>query len=240
MNDNFKIFLDISKEDLNASKLLYDNKFYPQSLFYFQQSVEKSIKYLGIRDEIIDQKDLIQNINHKSSLILKKAMIKYQYLDLSNSDYDINNEFQELKDLINKTPEAKILDLILRNISDTLANENLQYDEIQTVEDFYQISKKINPDNPKLDDFKGDKNFNLLTQKKFQELKSDFIDYTKGVIILFYINIISERLVSLVRYPVPNNMTNPSEKYNNENSLIRELPNLHKALEYSLETIEIK
>ena len=68
VKDSYKILFEISEEDFNASKLLYANGFYPQAIFYFQQSVEKLIKYLGIVDGIIKQEDLIKKISHNSSV----------------------------------------------------------------------------------------------------------------------------------------------------------------------------
>ncbi len=246
MNDNHQILFDISKEDYNASKLLFENKFYPQSLFYFQQSVEKSIKYLGLRDEIIIKEDLAKNISHRSSIIFKNAMIKYQYLNSSDIDYNINNEHQELRDIIKQTSDDKIIAVISKNIFDTLKNlPDFPFDinKIEKFEDLYKILKKINPNTEYYEDLKLlDKNesYKPLVKKKLKEFVTEFIDYTKGVKILYLLNIISESLVSSTRYPDIDNMINPSKRYNSEHPFVKELPNLYKALEYSLETIIIK
>jgi HEPN domain-containing protein len=40
--------LKIAKSDLRASKLLYKEKLYSQSIYFFQQSIEKSNKVLTI------------------------------------------------------------------------------------------------------------------------------------------------------------------------------------------------
>ena len=241
MNDSFKILLDISKEDFNASKLLYDNDFYPQSLFYFQQSVEKLIKYLGIKDGIIKQEDLRKQISHNSSIVFKRAMAKYQYLDSSNNDFDVNSEFQDLKNIIDKIPENKLLDVILDKILETIKGEislPFNIDKIQSFEEFYKYLKETDPDTPNLDDFINGKTFRQRAQIMFEDLKSELKDNIKGIAMLFYINIVTERLVSSVRYPDINNMTNPSEKYNSENPLIKALPNLFTAVEYSYEIIK--
>ena len=41
-------FAKIAKADLRASNVLYTRKLYPQSMFYLQQSVEKSVKATGL------------------------------------------------------------------------------------------------------------------------------------------------------------------------------------------------
>jgi HEPN domain-containing protein len=39
--------LMIAKKDLQASRVLFDNRLYPQAIFFFQQSVEKANKSLA-------------------------------------------------------------------------------------------------------------------------------------------------------------------------------------------------
>ncbi|SFF30365.1 HEPN domain-containing protein [Sunxiuqinia elliptica] len=246
MTEDYKILYDISKEDFETSKLLLENNFYPQSLFYFQQSIEKLIKYLGLKDGIISTKDLSRKISHNSSLIFKKALTKYKSLNNSIVDFDINKEFQELDEIIKKTPDDKVLEVILKNIFDVLKNKpELPFDieKIKNFEDLYQVLKKISPDMPQLEELRridNNKLFKPIAEKMLQDFKASFDEYIQGIIILFYINTISQRLVSTVRYPELDQMINPSEIFNKEHSLVKELPTLHMALEYSLETIKTK
>lgn len=246
MSEEYRIFFDISKEDLETSKLLFENNFYPQSLFYFQQSIEKLIKYLGLKDEIISMQDLKLKVSHNSSLIFKKALIKYKNHNNSSVDFDINKEFQELDEIIKKTPDEKVLEVILKNIFDILTNKPelpFEIEKIENFEDLYQVLKKLSPDMPQLEELRqidNHKLFKPIAEKMLKDFKAGFSEYIQGIIILFYINTISQRLVSAVRYPNLNQMINPSEIYNKVNPLVKELPTLHKALEYSLETIKTK
>ena len=41
-------WIDVAWYDIKSCRLLYKNKLYAQSLFYFQQSIEKCSKYIGI------------------------------------------------------------------------------------------------------------------------------------------------------------------------------------------------
>lgn len=54
-----KLYLIIAKKDLEAAELLYKNKFYPQALFYLQQSIEKTaiavLWHYGIYDDLRQQ-----------------------------------------------------------------------------------------------------------------------------------------------------------------------------------------
>lgn len=60
-----QIFLDIAKQDLKSSQLLFENKCYPQSVFLFQQSVEKAVKSMSIFMGTTDLKKSADKIGHK-------------------------------------------------------------------------------------------------------------------------------------------------------------------------------
>jgi len=70
-----KALLDISKRDLEAAKILYENKLYPQAIFYLQQSIEKSTKCAFLSLGIIDVKDL-RKISHNVVIISQKLFEK--------------------------------------------------------------------------------------------------------------------------------------------------------------------
>lgn len=65
--------LEIAKSDLGAARCLYEHKFYPQAIFYLQQSVEKSFKsqiyFLGIANE----KEARSRISHNTLQVFKKT-----------------------------------------------------------------------------------------------------------------------------------------------------------------------
>lgn len=71
-----KDLLDNAKLDLEASKLLYSNKIYPQAVFHLQQSVEKTVKSIYILTSDVDEKILINEIGHASIKVYKKIFEK--------------------------------------------------------------------------------------------------------------------------------------------------------------------
>jgi len=79
-----KILLNIAKDDLKSSELLYKNKLYPQALFYYQQSVEKANKAFAIALNIIKPEDIYKKVGHNSTeiynILLKEQ--KQNILDL--------------------------------------------------------------------------------------------------------------------------------------------------------------
>lgn len=66
-----KQFVNIAKQDLQSSKLLYDAGYYPQSIFLFQQSIEKAVKSIAILVGITDIKNSRHKIGHKGTNFYK-------------------------------------------------------------------------------------------------------------------------------------------------------------------------
>lgn len=59
-----------------ASKCLFDNKLYPQAVFYLEQAVEKATKYLGLYNKIINEDEAKGDIRHKAEEIFVRVMEK--------------------------------------------------------------------------------------------------------------------------------------------------------------------
>lgn len=90
-----KILLKISRNDLISSRLLVNNRLYPQSLFFLQQSVEKATKSIGLILGIIEEKDLCKTIGHKSMKIFE---FSFKSIDAMVADFKID---------IDKNPELQ-------------------------------------------------------------------------------------------------------------------------------------
>lgn len=75
---DYEKLLEISKQDLEASKTLYSKKFYPHSAFFLQQSIEKANKafsiFINIAEDIKDAK----KANHNPLNLAKNAAEKYE------------------------------------------------------------------------------------------------------------------------------------------------------------------
>ena len=70
-------FYEQAKNDLHSSKLLYDGEEFGNSVYFFQQCVEKACKAYGLRTGLIKN---VRKISHESSLIFieicKNALLK--------------------------------------------------------------------------------------------------------------------------------------------------------------------
>lgn len=89
--------LKIAKMDLRASRVLYENRLYPQSIFYFQQSVEKACKAYALLTNQVSEIELKKKISHDAIKIYEGA-IKQQVII-----------FRFIKENIDKLPKLKTM-----------------------------------------------------------------------------------------------------------------------------------
>ncbi len=66
--------LNIAELDLQAAIVLHDNELYPQSIFYFQQSVEKANKALALMANLVTEDQLLKDIGHEPIRIYEKTL----------------------------------------------------------------------------------------------------------------------------------------------------------------------
>jgi len=76
-----KNLLDIAKSDLDASERLYKGGLYPQTVFYLEQSIEKTAKAFGLEVGIIEEEEL-QSLGHHHEKIF--IQIQDRILELLN------------------------------------------------------------------------------------------------------------------------------------------------------------
>lgn len=87
MEDYADKLLKIAQKDLDASYVLYENRLYMQSIYMFQQAIEKSIKYFGLIMNIVMPEELHDKIGHKSITLFTRELDKQMHI------------FRKLKDI---------------------------------------------------------------------------------------------------------------------------------------------
>ena len=75
MNNSIRIWLDVAESDLRSSRLLYSNKHYRTSYFFFQQAVEKANKSFALFNDGLEEKEF-KKIGHNSLKINRKEIDK--------------------------------------------------------------------------------------------------------------------------------------------------------------------
>ena len=77
MYSTIKVWIDLSKSDLNSSKILHENGHYRNSYFLFQQTTEKANKAFALISEILTETEL-KTIQHDQTKIYRKAIVKQE------------------------------------------------------------------------------------------------------------------------------------------------------------------
>ena len=193
-------WIEISEEDLQASKLLFNNQLYPQSIFYFQQAVEKLIKYFGLKNDIIQEKETLK-VSHISSKIFKKAI--KQISPHVNLNLDIDEDFEKMNKFITTNPLDIVIPKVIEEIQNAYQQKNRSpYDlsKINTLEEFYEIAKKWYPNDLNVEEFKLSSNDKKpYLNKIFHNFKKQHYYHSIAVKVLFILNTLTETVVSKVK-----------------------------------------
>jgi len=230
MENSFTL-LDIAYDDIKASKLLYKNDLLPQSIFYLQQAVEKSIKQLGLYNGVIKRSDLQKEIGHKADKIFKKLAFATKHI-INNNEQDIINDYNKLSQLI-KNNDLEEFKEVIKKALDAYHRIEISQELVELI--ICEIIKKENSDFYK----KVKKNQNLEHQynRMKERFKKYFPDYIKSVMILFSINLIVSDYVSTVRYPVGDKFENPALFFDPNHPLVQLIPIYIKNCEFALKGI---
>jgi len=80
-------FLTIAQQDLKAARCLYDHEFYPQAVFYLEQSAEKGLKSFAIFAGMITEQEARRSISHQTMKIFSKTTTGFKdKIDTFNSN----------------------------------------------------------------------------------------------------------------------------------------------------------
>jgi HEPN domain-containing protein len=167
-----KSLLRISKADLKASKLLYENGFFIQSCFYYQQSIEKANKAFAIFGEFLDPThskaaghehvELHKRAINKSLGKLKGPAAKSeeyiqfldvvkQYLPINISDYKKKlNDSLHIKNELKGFSIYNISDAELGNLLEGISQVNIEFEILSTNIDSLDIAELGNVTRSKL------------------------------------------------------------------------------------------
>ena len=230
-NEMYNRLLETSRKDLEASRTLHKKKLYPQAVFYFQQSVEKSTKSFGLIEKMIDEKGLWNKIKHKPLKIFTRLIKKYdkrpeinktikeiealeeddkKYAEISQKELKslITSLENILRDIETFKPESELSEEQLKNIRTGLI-KGLDYIKTKYPEEYEQIyGPKVEIENIMRAMFK------IYLIRHSLNMSSVYLSFMAGPHSV------------LSRYPKEN--FSPEEFYNRENPLVKSLPRLIK------------
>ena len=223
--------LDIAFKDLTSSQLLFEKELYPQSIFYMQQAVEKSIKQLGVYNQVVKPSELQKDIGHKTEKIFKRVVGQVKHIT-GDSDADINLSYNQLKQLLKNAGLDEVKDTIV-NILDN----NMQMEIPSGVVDLLiqLVVKKQAPGF--VDKLKNNSKMEEEFNKMKDTFKKYFPTYIRSVMILFHLNLVLTEYVSAVRYPVGQEFENPDLVFNSDHPLVQLMPTFTEHCRYAIKGI---
>ena len=164
-------YLKIAKKDLEATKILYENKLYAQALFYFEQSVEKANKGFALTSNKYSEKYMIK-VNHDVTKIYKDIIIeqKRRYENLSRN----LNQVSELKNTVfaknfDIESKKKECEESLRNLAEIQTKRN----NFNSTLEIRGILKEIRVNNKEIKELKKSVSNFRLTENNWEEMKND-------------------------------------------------------------------
>ena len=173
-------FLEIAQSDLRAAKCLFENCFYPQSLFFLQQSVEKATKAFSIKVGLLKNEKEIKSYSHKSSTIfidcIKKVLNSSDQLDQLKNTFNNYSEGQLSKEDDEEAIKMIII-ISIQEIKHSFDSSNILYLSIYLYLLSMLLTSKVN-ENTRYPDFTKNYlpsmnyNKNSLLVKSFTELSN--------------------------------------------------------------------
>lgn len=261
--DIVEILLQISKEDLKASKLLYENKFYPHAVFYLQQSVEKAAKSLLIALGLANYQEIKSYISHEVYKIIK--LYEEKLKDLKQNVKIVIEFLPGLKDSI--LNEALGFLKIILNIPKEVEKISERWNEsereieelIKGIREGYIETQKLRENDLYNKNLEKYKEFIQLTRKELHKKSIDedettiledvftnsfFKEFTNlyiplfSLYSLFQLSILTFKHVVISRYTEPEIKLDPLRFYNKDTPIIKKYNDVVEITELILKELE--
>jgi len=227
MNQNY---LTESIADYNASLCLLKDKNYARALYCFQQSVEKSYKYICLESGAVEISDL-RNLSHNVFRSINKLASHYEKTS-TISDRQIAKEVEyDLKILSNQNNIAEIVANVIEltnNILQKPPTFNKLHNE-SYVNAFYRTAREFGIEVPQQIVYELEA-LEFCEPETIKQLLAEVIEfYNTGIKIIELISTISIYTnhfdSNKLRYP-SEDFGSPSLYFDSENIYIKALPNL--------------
>jgi len=113
-------FIDIALSDFEASRILFDDGFYPQALFMLQQSLEKAAKAILLKLKLVDVEGLGERIRHSIRRIsLESIVMKIMMEFIDSITYELLAHLNEVK-LYAPSDQRIIIDKLCNELKDNV------------------------------------------------------------------------------------------------------------------------
>lgn len=231
-------FLKQAKEDVESAKILYQNKKYSQSVYLFQQSVEKACKYLGLTIKAISVVKL-REISHNPHLVFKTI-----FTDSAMQTTGLACDFNYFeKAFLAMSDERKIIfaekhileashsNLIILGENETATEALIRYyrgisiclDVANALEEEMRKSRELMP---------------YIDSKMAMPLINDINDISRAITCEMILSFIVCGIEANSRYPDHKTKTTPQEIYAEDALLVKKLKGFIPLQEVIIKSIE--
>lgn len=241
------VLLEIAKKDLEATKILFNNKLHAHAIFYLQQCIEKAIKSYGIKLKIISELEAKDEIGHKALKVFSKSYDQFRkkiatldFLEVMDKKYPLNKSaIDKLPKTFPTNEESKVSfsrEEFLNIVSKITRAKDWLKKFIEPVKTFSQLLDTLYESYPteekeaeieaakrQIDAFVNE--WNTVYSKMFSCLST-----------LYYLNLIFSPHSVNSRYPERD--FNPLEIYNDKMPLIEQLSSFIKITDETLDDLE--
>ena len=218
--------LELAKEDLEVSQLLYNEKKYSNALYHYHQSLEKAVKHVGLSIGGISESQLKNDIKHDPIKVFK-ILFKY-FSDRSNGllpPID-TNLFTNAKQIIDCSSDSEVVNGAW-NMLKSICNEERIIKEDQFPSAFDAVCYYIGTIMPELNLGLDNKLFKQYAAVRLRNEAINticIINYGTKILQVLLVNslLISKFKPDDFRYS-NEKIGNPMEYFNESNPIIRDL-----------------
>lgn len=257
--DYINMWITIAIEDLEVSRVLYENKMYSNSFYHFQQASEKGLKAYAFMAKAYTTQNDANKTGHYTLKIFEDSANERQKEIAFLKDKEFNkiigseildNYSNNLDSGLNSLPKKKeifeysneILDEILKTIFELsecdfdFPNDFKQH-LIDKMNFIFDLVNKLNPEKAQevrtyfKELIKDENQLNDLIESTKEHCKNTLLE-NYYVLILYYSNLISHNHNNKSRYPELD--FNPLEYYNLNCPVVQKLPEFTQYLDSTL------
>ncbi len=217
--------LNIAIQDIKSCAVLYKAAQYPNSLFYFQQSVEKSIKSIGLTMGSISEEQLQKDIRHDPTKVFAKM-----FDHIANNSNGLQppfdaHEITKAKQVIMQGSEQDAVDAF-KNYMQGIIKQPKLIDE--SISPFEAVCNYVSKALPNLDLGHSDPLFRSYAEVRLKKQTEEMIllvNYGTRImqLLMGYALLLSKYKVDDFRYPSIA-YGDPNEYFNEQNPLVENLP----------------
>lgn len=225
-------FLKEAEADLKSVQVLYKNSNYSQAAYLFQQSIEKSCKFLGLTLNVFDY-DRLRTISHHPHKVFKLLFNSDMMLEVYGSAISFDNIDNILRNESDLDDRVKCILWYLQSVTshipfiinpDSTAFDTLvvNYQNLQIFKDALSVNgiDNVMDDIALMNYLRNNSKIEHLSRTIINEIN----DRTICCLNLLFLSFLVWDIESNSRYPDYNKNTTPESLYNKNTIFIENIP----------------